>query len=71
MAMLFEEENASLFGPVATVALPGNFESLSKEEKEKAKQSVKDAKDLIKGPEKGDGKSERDKAELLQGCCGW
>ena len=47
MAMLFEEEDVSLFGPVAPVALPGNFEDLTGVEREKAKKSVKDAKDLI------------------------
>ena len=47
MAMLFEEEDVSLFGPIAPVALPGNFENLTGVEKEKANKSVKDAKDLI------------------------
>ena len=46
-AKIYADDNISLFGPVASIALPDNFDILSKEEKNKAKNCVKESKDLI------------------------
>lgn len=47
MAKIYVDDNASPFGPVASIVLPDNFNILSKEEKNKAKNRVKESKDLI------------------------
>ena len=47
MAMHFEEEDVSLFGHITPSTLPSNFENLKGLERERAKKSVKDAKDMI------------------------
>ena len=47
MAKIYADDDVSLFGPVASIALPDNFDILSKEEKNKAKNRVKESKDLI------------------------
>ena len=46
MARIYADD-VSLFGPVTSIALPDNFDILSKEEKNKAKSRVKESKDLI------------------------
>ena len=40
-------DDFSRFGPVTSIALPDNFDILSKKEKNKAKSHVKESKDLI------------------------
>lgn len=40
-------DDVSRFGPVTSIALPDNFDILSKEEKNKAKSHVKESEDLI------------------------
>ena len=46
MAKLYEDDVA-LFGPVTGIPLPENFDRLNEEEKTKAKNRVKESKDLI------------------------
>ena len=46
MARIYADD-VSLFGPVTSIALPDNFDILSKKEKNKAKSRVKESKDLI------------------------
>ena len=47
MARIYADDDVPLFGPVTSIALPDNFNILSKEEKNKAKNRVKELKDLI------------------------
>ena len=47
MAIIFADDDVSLLGPVTSIALPDNFDILSKEEENKAKNSAKESRDLI------------------------
>ena len=44
MAKIYAHYNVSLFGPVVSIALPDNFDILSEEEKNKAKNHVNSQK---------------------------
>ena len=47
MANIYMETDASLFGPICVVALPSDFDELTKAEQETARQLVKESKELI------------------------
>lgn len=71
MAKIYADDNVSLFGPVASIALPDNFDILSKEEKNKVKNRVRVKRFDYQRSEEINGKSERNQTEFLKSCSFW
>lgn len=67
MARIFADDDKYLLGPMTSIALPDNFDILSKEEPNKPKNRVKESK----GTEESNGKSDRNQTEFFQSCSFW